>query len=607
MKINSKVIDIRIAFALIALILFLAFPQYFHAQGRPQNQLLVSQFAGNDVGTKLTNAQNACNTGYPCTLIIDNILAVYAAGSRPSICASCTWIDYTVDPPIYTPGLAAGSVTFNNVTTGTNNGGNTLTVGNTSSLVYTGTGDVHAKEADAITSSAWPLLAPNGTVAAPSYSFASNTGTGLYRNAASDLAVAIAGVKVADFLATGVTIQNQTGVGLTITAASGQTGLSVTGSTANPAVSVTGGGANAISVSVGAGTAGNAINLSMNAAATGTALAITGDANAPAVTVTSGGNVAAMQLTGAGTGNPVLQILPSNTQVGFNIQGQTVTTSNPLESLAQTWNAGGVTFTGFLSNITDTASASGSLLFDFQLGGNSVFQSSKVGVEVNASKNLTGNPDCGTTTVPYIAIDSSVTRYRFQPAFNATSGVEFCTDNGTDPILFENTGVTINDNSASFSWASHPGSNNQSLGLSWVSSGLLSVDTTARGNALGSVNLTGLTATGTVSGKAYSTATNCSSSASPAVCGSAAAGSVVIAAAATTVTVNTTAVTANSQIFLVPDDTLGTKLGVTCNSTLATLVGGLAVTARTAATSFQITSGATPAVNPLCISYYIVN
>lgn len=105
----------------------------------------------------------------------------------------------------------------------------------------------------------------------------------------------------------------------------------------------------------------------------------------------------------------------------------------------------------------------------------------------------------------------------------------------------------------------------------------------------------------------YDTASNCSSSASPAVCGSAAAGSIVIAAAATTVTVNTSAVTANSQILLLADDTLGTKLSVTCNSTLATLIGGLAVTARTGGTSFQITSGATPAVNPLCISYIIIN
>ncbi len=86
------------------------------------------------------------------------------------------------------------------------------------------------------------------------------------------------------------------------------------------------------------------------------------------------------------------------------------------------------------------------------------------------------------------------------------------------------------------------------------------------------------------------TATNCSSAASPAICGSAQAGSVVIAAGATTVTVNTTAVTANSQILVFPDETLGTKLSVTCNSTLATAASGLAITARTAATSFRCES-----------------
>jgi len=132
--------------------------------------------------------------------------------------------------------------------------------------------------------------------------------------------------------------------------------------------------------------------------------------------------------------------------------------------------------------------------------------------------------------------------------------------------------------------------------ISRVSAGVVGVGTGASGSVAGALE------SGT-----YLTGTNCSSSAAPAVCGSAAAGSVVIAAAGTTVTINTTAVTANSQIFLLADDTLGTKLSVTCNSTLATLVGGLAVTARTAATSFQITSGVTPTVNPLCISYFIVN
>jgi len=101
----------------------------------------------------------------------------------------------------------------------------------------------------------------------------------------------------------------------------------------------------------------------------------------------------------------------------------------------------------------------------------------------------------------------------------------------------------------------------------------------------------------------YQTATNCSSSASPAVCGSAAAGSFVLPAAATTVTVNTTAVTANSQIMIVNDDSLGTKLSVTCNTALDQVF----VSARVAATSFTITAPAAPVTNPNCYSYLIVN
>jgi len=103
------------------------------------------------------------------------------------------------------------------------------------------------------------------------------------------------------------------------------------------------------------------------------------------------------------------------------------------------------------------------------------------------------------------------------------------------------------------------------------------------------------------------TATNCSNAASPAACGSAQAGSVVIAAGASTVTVTSTAVTANSQVLVFPDEALGTKLSVTCNSTLATAASGLAITARMAATSFQISTVATIAVNPVCLSYLIIN
>ena len=82
--------------------------------------------------------------------------------------------------------------------------------------------------------------------------------------------------------------------------------------------------------------------------------------------------------------------------------------------------------------------------------------------------------------------------------------------------------------------------------------------------------------------------------------------SFVIAAATTSVVVNTTAVTANSQIIIQPDSSLGTKLGVTCNTSLATVIGPV-VTARTAATSFTVSITGTLVTNPACYSYTITN
>jgi hypothetical protein len=107
---------------------------------------------------------------------------------------------------------------------------------------------------------------------------------------------------------------------------------------------------------------------------------------------------------------------------------------------------------------------------------------------------------------------------------------------------------------------------------------------------------------------AYLTSTNCSSGASPAVCGSAAAGSVAVPTGTNaTLTVNTTAVTANSQIFVQQDDTLGARLSVTCNSTLSSLIVEPVVTARSAGTSFTVTISGTTVTNPVCLSYFIVN
>jgi len=56
----------------------------------------------------------------------------------------------------------------------------------------------------------------------------------------------------------------------------------------------------------------------------------------------------------------------------LTLTGGTVTASAPLISATQTWNDGAVTFTGLLVNVTNTTSASASLLASFQVGGTSV-------------------------------------------------------------------------------------------------------------------------------------------------------------------------------------------------------------------------------------------
>jgi len=112
---------------------------------------------------------------------------------------------------------------------------------------------------------------------------------------------------------------------------------------------------------------------------------------------------------------------------------------------------------------------------------------------------------------------------------------------------------------------------------------------------------------GNLSAASYLTATVCSNAASPAVCAAAAAGAVAIPTGVNpTLVVNTTAVTANSTILLTPDDSV-TIAATTCNSTLATLVGGMAVTARTPGTSFTISYNGTINVNKLCVGFSIVN
>lgn len=57
------------------------------------------------------------------------------------------------------------------------------------------------------------------------------------------------------------------------------------------------------------------------------------------------------------------------TNNSVDLGGATLTASDPVLDLSQTWNNAGVTFTGLKFNVTNTASAAASLIADFQVGG----------------------------------------------------------------------------------------------------------------------------------------------------------------------------------------------------------------------------------------------
>lgn len=72
-----------------------------------------------------------------------------------------------------------------------------------------------------------------------------------------------------------------------------------------------------------------------------------------------------------------------------------MTTTN-IYDMAQAWNNGAVDFTAIKMNVTDTASGSGSLLFDLQVGGSSKAKITKAGNQTLAGTLVTG----GNITIP---------------------------------------------------------------------------------------------------------------------------------------------------------------------------------------------------------------
>lgn len=78
--------------------------------------------------------------------------------------------------------------------------------------------------------------------------------------------------------------------------------------------------------------------------------------------------------------------LAGDTMTGpLAIAGGTATASAPLWDITQTWNSAGVTFTGLRQNVTDTASATASMLIDLQVGGVTRFNVTKTGAVVAAA------------------------------------------------------------------------------------------------------------------------------------------------------------------------------------------------------------------------------
>ncbi|MFZ2522319.1 MAG: glycine-rich domain-containing protein [Minisyncoccia bacterium] len=144
------------------------------------------------------------------------------------------------------------------------------------------------------------------------------------------------------------------------------------------------------------------------------------------------------------------------------------------------------------------------------------------------------------------------------------------------------------------------------LGLDTDTPRLLSIgSTTATSINIGRANVT-TTIFGTTKISNIGTVSNCVSTITPAVCGSAPSGSVAMSTGGSTLIVNTTAVTSDSQIFVIEDASLGARLGITCSGAGANR--SFSISARTANTSYTIkSSGNITGANKACLSYFIVN
>lgn len=122
--------------------------------------------------------------------------------------------------------------------------------------------------------------------------------------------------------------------------------------------------------------------ITQSGATSGQVLAWNGSAWAPATSSggSPGGSGSELQYrSGATTFGAMAGTSWDDTNRSLTVTGATVTTSNPVQSFTQTWNASGVTFIGWKLDVTSTASAASSKLFELRVGGSAVFAVQKDG------------------------------------------------------------------------------------------------------------------------------------------------------------------------------------------------------------------------------------
>jgi hypothetical protein len=102
----------------------------------------------------------------------------------------------------------------------------------------------------------------------------------------------------------------------------------------------------------------------------------------------------------------------------------TIATSQPAV-LTQTWNAGGVAFTALRVNITSTASASGSLLADLQVGGATKLSVDKSGSVVSASGIFNGLTVDGPGNITLAGANSQIKTTAGNLTLSSTGGYQF--------------------------------------------------------------------------------------------------------------------------------------------------------------------------------------